>query len=76
MPDRTAQEVAESLRRLSSGGAHSAEEWCQWYAALGQPAQGAGPQRVSEEQYAKMDAASRLDYARGFPQTLEHGRRK
>jgi hypothetical protein len=33
------------------------------------------PVRVTDEQFAKMSARERIDYARRWPQTLESGRK-
>lgn len=37
---------------------------------------GEPPQRATDAEFAKMNAAERLDYTRRFPQILDHGRKK
>jgi hypothetical protein len=73
----TPAEIAASFELLSKSGA-SVDEWNRWYSELAKPAQqGAGPQRVTDEQYAAMTGAEKFAYARGFQQQpLDHGRRK
>jgi hypothetical protein len=65
-----------ALMRLP--GQVDARAWRDAYAAIGrQPAQGAGPRVTDDEQYGRMTAAEKLDYARRFPQQpLDHGRRR
>jgi hypothetical protein len=51
--------------------------WLANYAAIAQPAQPGGPPpKVSEEEWAKMPAAERLDYCRRFPQSTDGGPRR
>jgi hypothetical protein len=73
----TPEAIAASYAQLTRSGV-SAEERVRWLAALSQPQQqGGSPSKVSDEQYGKMTAAEKLDYARSFPQTpLDHGRRR
>jgi hypothetical protein len=73
----TSEQALASLMRLNQSGV-SAEVWRDWYAAIAQPQpqQGGLPAKVSDDEWAKMPAAERLDYARKFPQPLDHGKRK
>jgi hypothetical protein len=74
----TPAEIAASYAQLDRSGV-TAEERVRWLAGLTQPQpqQGGSPSKVSDEQYAAMSAAQKLDYARSFPQTpLDHGRRR
>ena len=74
----TPDQVAASFAVLTTSGV-SAEERVKWLAALAQPQpqQGGSPSKITDEQYGKLTAAEKLDYARSFPQQpLEHGRRR